>query len=117
MRIKISHIIPIVLLLTACNSRTYDEISEQIPPPQMVTYNKDVKPIIDQNCIMCHAPGGAASFQPWTSYTQVKNNIDKILDRIQRPVGDPQKMPQGGALSQSQIDVFIQWKQDGLQEN
>ncbi|UMQ44085.1 hypothetical protein MKS83_10350 [Chryseobacterium sp. Y16C] len=114
---KIMYIFSLATILIACESRTYEEISGSTPIVEKVTYNKDVKPLIDANCIVCHSAGGSASFQPWTSYTQVKNHIDNILDRIQRPVGDPQKMPQGGALSQSQINIFIKWKTDGLIEN
>jgi len=114
---KMMCIISLALVSIACESRTYEEISDKTPVVELVTYNKDVKPIIDANCIVCHSAGGAASFQPWTSYSQVKNNIDKIIDRIGRPVGDPQKMPQGGSLSPTQISIITKWKADGLTEN
>ncbi|MFL9835043.1 hypothetical protein [Chryseobacterium terrae] len=114
---KLMYIISSAILLVACESRTYEEISDKTPVVELVTYNKDVKPIIDANCIICHSPGNSASFQPWTSYNQVKNNIDKIIDRISRPIGDPQKMPQGGSLSPSQISTITKWKADGLIEN
>lgn len=114
---KMMCIISLALVSIACESRTYEEISDKTPVAELVTYNKDVKPIIEANCIICHSPGGAASFQPWTSYSQVKNNIDNIINRISRPVGDPQKMPQGGSLSPSQIEIITKWKADGLTEN
>jgi uncharacterized membrane protein len=114
---KMMCIILLALISIACESRTYEEISDKTPIVELVTYNKDVKPVIDANCISCHSAGGAASFQPWTSYNQVKNNIDKIIDRINRPIGDPQKMPQGGSLSPSQIAIITNWKADGLTEN
>lgn len=111
------YISSLVVTLIACDSRTYEEISDQTPIPENVTYAKDVKPIIDNNCIVCHSAGGQASFQPWTNYDQVKTHIDNILDRIQRPNGDPFKMPKGGSLSPAQINTFIEWKNDGLLEN
>ncbi|MBB6372163.1 hypothetical protein [Chryseobacterium shigense] len=114
---KIICILTGFVLLISCESRTYEEISDHTPITEQVKYTKDIKPIIDANCIVCHSPGGAASFQPWTNYNQVKNNIDNILDRIQRANGDPEKMPQGGALSQAQINTFLKWKADGLAEN
>ena len=114
---KFMYIISSAVLLIACESRTYEEISDGTPVVETVTYTKDVKPIIDANCISCHSPGGSASFQPWTSYNQVKNNITNIIDRIGRPNGDPQKMPQGGSLSPSQINIITKWKADGLLEN
>ncbi|VFB04860.1 MULTISPECIES: hypothetical protein [Chryseobacterium] len=114
---KIICIISLAVLIIACESTTYDEISDKTPVAELVTYNKDVKPIIEANCISCHSAGGSASFQPWNNYSQVKNNIDKIIDRISRPNGDPLKMPQGGSLSPSQITIITKWKTDGLSEN
>ncbi|MBB6331877.1 hypothetical protein HNP24_002827 [Chryseobacterium sediminis] len=102
------------IILTACDSRTYEEISDNTPITVPVKYTADVKPIVDNNCIGCHSAG---SFKPFVTYDQVKNNIDGILDRIQRPNGDPEKMPQGGSLSSAQINIFIKWKADGLNEN
>ncbi|MBK1898083.1 hypothetical protein JHL15_20120 [Chryseobacterium sp. YIM B02567] len=100
-------------LLISCESRTYEEISDHTPITEQIKYEKDIKPIVEANCVICHSPGA----QALTNYNQVKNNIDKILDRIQRPNGDPGKMPQGGSLSPSQINMFIKWKTDGLIEN
>ncbi|MEC3877720.1 c-type cytochrome [Chryseobacterium salviniae] len=110
---KCIYIISSAILLIACESRTYEEISDNTPVAENVTYNKDVKAIIDANCVSCHSPGVLAL----TNYTEVKNNIDNIIDRISRPNGDPLKMPQGGSLSPSQINIITKWKTDGLSEN
>ncbi|SHF25040.1 hypothetical protein SAMN05443633_103360 [Chryseobacterium arachidis] len=107
------YIISSAVLLIACESRTYEEISDKTPVAEQVTFNKDVKPIIDANCISCHSPGS----QALTDYGQVKNNIDNIINRISRPTGDPLKMPQGGSLSPTQINIITKWKADGLLEN
>ncbi|MDN5396675.1 c-type cytochrome [Chryseobacterium carnipullorum] len=111
---KILYILSSAALFTACDSRTYDEISDNTPITAPVRYNAEVKAIVDNSCINCHSAG---SFKPLATYTDVKNNIDGIIDRIQRPNGDPGKMPQGGSLSQTQINTFIKWKADGLTEN
>ena len=113
---KILFILSTVVFLTSCESRTYEEISDNTPITVTVKYISDVKPIIDANCIVCHSSGGSASFRPLTSYDEVETHIDTILDRIQRPNGDPQKMPQGGSLSQPNIDIIKKWKADGLLE-
>ncbi|RKT00972.1 c-type cytochrome [Chryseobacterium defluvii] len=110
---KIIYISSLAITLIACESRTYEEISDNTPIVEKITYNKDVKPIVEANCVSCHSPGA----QALTNYDQVKTHIDNILDRIQRPNGDPGKMPQGGALTQTQINIFIKWKADGLVEN
>lgn len=101
-------------IIIACESRTYEEISENKPIILPVKYTEDIKPIMDNSCVSCHSAG---SFKPLATYDQVKNNIDGILDRIQRANGDQQKMPKGGSLSSTQINTFIKWKADGLTEN
>ncbi|KAA0127366.1 cytochrome c [Chryseobacterium sp. SN22] len=110
---KIIFTLSSAVLLTACESRTYEEISDNTPITQVVTYNKDVKAIMDANCISCHSPGP----KDLTNYTQVKTNINNIIDRISRANGDPLKMPQGGSLSPAQINIINKWKADGLLEN
>ncbi len=112
--IYILAIISFAAITIGCESRTYEEISENKPIILPVKYTTDIKPIMDNNCIGCHSAG---SFKPLATYDQVKNNIDGILDRIQRANGDPQKMPKGGSLSATQINTFIKWKADGLTEN
>lgn len=107
------YIISSAVLVTACESRTYEEVSDKTPITGQVTYAKDVKPVMDANCAGCHSPGPLAL----TNYNQVKNNIDNIIDRINRPNGDPAKMPQGGSLSPAQISIIAKWKADGLKEN
>ena len=110
---KFIYIISVAVLVVACESRTYEEISDSTPITEKVTYNKDVKAIIDANCVSCHSPGA----QALTDYNQVKNNIDNIIARITRSNGDPLKMPQGGSLSPAQINIITKWKADGLTEN
>lgn len=81
-----------------------------------VTFNADIKPLITANCSPCHTSGGAQT--NWTVYQNAKNNINNILDRIQRAAGSSGAMPQGGPkLSQTDIDKFIKWNTDGLLEN
>nr|WP_314498743.1 hypothetical protein [uncultured Chryseobacterium sp.] len=110
---KFAYII-VLSILIGCESRTYEEISDNTPITSVVKYESDLKPIIESSCINCHS---AASFKPLVTYTQVRDNIDNIIDRIQRPAGDPLRMPQGGSLSQNQINFFVKWKADGLIEN
>lgn len=107
-------ILSATIFLISCESRTYDEISDQTPLTATVKYVNNVKPIFDANCIICHSAGGSANFQPLTSYDEVKTNIEEILIRIQKPNGNPLKMPQGGALSQQNIEIIKKWKADGL---
>lgn len=87
--------------------------------PTALTYNKDVKSIIDANCISCHASGRSAAFRPLTTFAQVKAAVESagLLSRIQLQNGQQGIMPQGGRMSQANIDVIVKWNTDGLKEN
>jgi len=111
---KIIYISGLIFFITSCESRTYEEISDNTPLTNVVKYEADLKPIIESSCISCHSASG---FTPLNNYSMVKANIDNIINRIQRPSGDPLRMPQGGSLSATQINLFVKWKADGLIEN
>lgn len=111
---KILYTAALILFITSCESRTYEEISDNTQITSVVKYESDLKPIMESNCTSCHSASG---FKPLNNYNLVKANIDIIINRIQRPAGDPLKMPQGGSLSATQINLFTKWKADGLIEN
>lgn len=119
--------------LTSCSdSDTYQEIETPTPgtvtppdpgtPTQPVTttnYNTNVKSIIDANCIGCHQSGRSAGFRPLTTFTEVKAAVENagLLNRIQLQNGQQGLMPQGGRMSQANIDLILKWNTDGLREN
>lgn len=110
---KTIYLTGLILSTVSCESSTYEEISDNTPMTDLVRYESNVKPVIENSCISCHS---SSSFRPLSNYNEVKDNIDIIINRIQRPNGDPLRMPQGGSLSSNQINVFIKWKNDGLIE-
>lgn len=107
------------IVLYSCDSHTYEEIQEEIIVEGDVTYNANVKSIIDDNCVSCHSDGNVASFRPLTTYNQVKAAVENggLLQRIQMQDSEPGVMPQSGRMPQSKIDIILQWNQDGLLEN
>ncbi|AQX03584.1 hypothetical protein BBD32_12350 [Elizabethkingia anophelis] len=101
----------------SCESRTYDEISEEVSMEERISYVNHIQPIIEQSCIGCHSNGGPAASRPLTNYREVSSRIDRIIDLINRPVGDPQRMPPRSSLSPSQIELFSRWRLNNLAEN
>ena len=72
-----------------------------------VSFVSDIKPILNGTCTGCHSN--------YSDYTSTKNDVDKILNRIQRQPGSTGFMPQGGqALTAAQIELIKKWKADGL---
>ncbi|MES2575576.1 MAG: cytochrome c [Bacteroidota bacterium] len=108
-------------LMTACTNDNPETLMEDIPIEGTITYNRNVKSIIDNNCIRCHAstPLNGAPMSLVT-YNQVKEAIQNrgLLNRISLNNGNSSLMPQGGPrLPQATIDVIVKWQQDGLLEN
>lgn len=92
--------------------------SDTIPVPDApkVTYISDIKPLIASKCTPCHLPpDGFKTF--FNTYDLSKVYIDEMIRRIQLPRTDTLSMPwKMAALASSQVQKFIQWKADGLQE-
>ena len=106
----------LLLILSSC---TYNEI---MPIPICESDNPSfytcVKPIIEDHCLGCHAdasPNGDLS-----NYDAIRNYMinGDLLDRIQRIEGSAGFMPLGSnKLDNEQIQVLINWKNNGAQNN
>ena len=130
---KIIGLIILLAVFTGCSdSDTYQDIETPpntgnppdtgnpgTDPSTAITYTKNIKSIIDANCVSCHKSSGSASFRPLTTYAEVKAAVEnaQLLDRIQLQNGQQGIMPQGGRMSQTNIDLIIKWNTDGLKEN
>ena len=114
---KYIYLFGIIASLYSCESTTYESLEEPTVIVDKVTYTANVKSIIDQNCIGCHASGG--SLIPLETYSDVKEALlnKNLLDRIQRQNGMPGQMPKAGRMSQDKINTILQWNTDGLLEN
>jgi uncharacterized lipoprotein NlpE involved in copper resistance len=108
------------LIIIGCTNVSEDDLIDVQPLPTFVTYNDNVKIIIDDNCLNCHIqpPVNGATI-PLLIYTNVKNAVENnnLIGRISSQAGDPGAMPFGGPrLPQNLIDIIIQWEADGLLE-
>lgn len=122
-------ILAAALTLTSCSdSDTYQDIETppvtETPTPGpnpvvTISYSKNVKAIIDANCVGCHQSGRSAGFRPLTTYAEVKTATEGagLLNRIQLQTGQQGIMPQAGRMSQANIDLIVKWNTDGLKEN
>lgn len=125
---KIIAIMILTAALSSCNdSDTFEDIETPptnggtTPDPQpaeAITYSKNVKAIIDANCIGCHSSGRSAAFRPLTTFSEVKAAVENagLLNRIQLQNGQQGLMPQGGRMSQVNIDLIVKWNTDGLKQ-
>jgi hypothetical protein len=108
-----------VIFLFSCTNASEEDLVESELLPTLVTYNNDVKVIIDNNCIVCHnnPPVNGANTSMLT-YTDVKNRVqnNNLISKISGN-GPGALMPLGGPqLPQSLINLIIQWEADGFVE-
>lgn len=101
-----------------CSSNSPDDLIEPLPNIELVSYNANIKSIIDTNCIFCHNnPPVNGANTSMVTYNDVQGIATLILDRVSLQAGETGAMPLGGPrLPQQSIDLIQQWIDDGLLE-
>jgi hypothetical protein len=103
--------------ITNCSTNSTDDLVG--PIPVNVTYENDVKSIIESNCIACHQePSMGGTLISLADYEKVKQAVvsKELINRISRAQGSEGMMPQGGMkLPQNKIDIIVKWKDQGFQ--
>src|SRR6266498_3654838 len=91
-------------------------------PPGTLTFNRDVAPIIFQNCAPCHRPGQSAPFD-LLSYAEVKKRTKLIREVTERRYMPPWLPEQGYGdfaderrLSVDELGMINQWIGEGAAE-
>lgn len=107
-------------LILGCTNDNPSTLMDNTPMVGLTTYNQNVKFIIDNNCVVCHAtvPKNGAPMSLVT-YEQVKQAVLNrgLLTRISLENGNSSLMPNGGPrLPQSTIDIILKWEKEGLLE-
>jgi uncharacterized protein YceK len=81
-----------------------------------VTYVNNIQPIVMNSCSPCHIPPEGKK-KAYHTYAAVKADIDSILTRINKNPNEKGFMPmRHPKLSDSTINVFVRWKNNGLVE-
>jgi uncharacterized membrane protein len=87
-----------------------------LPQPGTDVYFPKVKLIVANNCLACHSSSGTWAGRPTKFDTD--SDISSLYSAIKRAVADPasptnRRMPQGGSLSASDIDIIVKWFNKG----
>lgn len=120
-RISYSLITFICLTFISCK---YDKIPIE-PVPEVVSFQLDVQPIFDNDCIICHNGGFIApsDFRADVSFDEIKNKFLVVPGNLeasnlyQRLIGNANLMPPGSPISQSKIDIIAEWIVQGALNN
>jgi hypothetical protein len=81
-----------------------------------VTYHKQIRPMLEKNCLSCHVAGGIGPFalDNWTSVKQVAGAVvTAVKSRIMPPwpaKDDCHPIRDSRALSDADIALFTQWQ-------
>lgn len=113
------YIVPILLIVLAlivsyCNPSKKIAAAEK----SKITYETGVSNIIATSCSPCHIPANGGNKKAFDNYVNVKSDIDEIIRRIELNPGERGFMPfkKSAKLSDSTINVFKKWRDDGLNE-
>jgi hypothetical protein len=109
-KIKIFLMLLCGVFIVSCESNTYNEISKQTKNP---TYVADIEGVVEHNCIGCHY--GTNQYPNLETYEGVKNaciNVNLVCRIESESCGE--RMPQGGKLPQSDIDLIKLWVANGF---
>ena len=106
----------VLSLLFAAFLFQYCSGAKKVQKKQAVTYEANVAPVLTASCTPCHFPP-KGNKEPLNTYAAAKEHIDDMIERIQKNPGDKGFMPfKHPKLSADTIQVFVQWKADGLLE-
>jgi len=112
----------VVALLAGGKAGAQPSLSSSSTTDSHVTFNRDIAPIMYQNCASCHRPGEAGPF-PLLTYSDVKKHANQIVavthTRFMPPwLPEPGglKLQQERRLSDAQIAVIQKWVEQGAIE-
>lgn len=103
----------LLIILSSCSYNEIDICSTLTP-----SFSECVKPIIEENCIQCHRNNSSNGLLQ--TYDQIKFYIDngELLDRVQRGTDQQGFMPPSGQkLSDNEIQILINWSENGTPNN
>ena len=105
-------ILLIAAFFTSCLTNVEEATIEEEMPDACadITFAVNIKPIIDANCIQCHGSGGNSP--NLTSYSFINASAASVKDAVAS-----RRMPQGGSLSQDEIDAIVCWVENGALNN
>ena len=125
---KLFPLLMMVALSITATSCYYDELPA-VPLPENVSYQKNIQPLFNKNCIGCHKPGATApdltSANSYLSLVTVVNGEafvipsdaqNSILYKVMTGNG-ALVMPANGALSASKQALVEKWINDGALNN
>src|SRR5215471_4450937 len=113
----------VCVLLVAMTALGAQNPATSVPPtqPTQATFNKDVLPILQNNCQGCHRPGEVApmSFLTYESTRPWAKAIEEVVLTKKMPpwFADPHvgKFANDRSLRKADIETLVRWAESGAQ--
>ena len=104
-----------VFVLSNCNPSKKTATTTTAAPKS--TYEANIVSAVNTFCSPCHIPSKGGNKKPYDNFANVKSDIDEMIRRIELNPTDRGFMPfRKAKLSDSTINVFKQWRADGMLE-
>lgn len=103
-----------ISFLVACSG---SDDAGTTPPDEPVTYQADIRPIMQNHCVSCHGnPTANGAPMGLTTYLEVKDAVENrfLIDRI-NDTNNP--MPESGLLPIATRALIEKWVNQGMPEN
>ncbi|WP_299014017.1 hypothetical protein [uncultured Polaribacter sp.] len=109
------------IIIASCASNVEEEqmasveMEEGMEDPttvEMVSFANQVKPIIDARCVVCHSPETRGIFPNLRTFAEVKARAERVGIRVGNGT-----MPQGGPLPSAQMQLIVDWVNEGALDN
>lgn len=112
----------VAVLTLVASLFVFEAVAQEPPNPSNVTFTKNVAPIIQKHCQVCHRPGEAAPFSMLT-YEQTRPWAAAMKDAVRRRIMPPWfadahfgKFSNDRSLPQEDIDTIAAWADAGAPE-
>ncbi|WP_299436773.1 cytochrome c [uncultured Aquimarina sp.] len=111
--LKLKNILVLIVLITffSCENNVEEEsgvIAEESCDPT-ISFTASIKSIIDNNCIQCH---GGNRFPDLRTHQGISNSAEIVKTQVVN-----RTMPQGGSLTNDQIEMIRCWIESGALNN
>lgn len=104
--------------LQSCTTAILDEVDKNTLPPleKTVTYESDIKSIMTNHCITCHAGPAPNAGLDLSTYANTKYSAEQgsLVARMNNATNP---MPPSGKLSPETLQILDKWITDNLPEN
>ena len=117
-----------IILLLSLSSCYYNEVVDDTTPPvDDVSFSLDIQPILNSNCIACHPTLAQPDLTEGNSYDGLINipgaiipgdaDASELMEMLRHDPAADNPMPPSGPMSDTNINLFGAWIDQGALNN